>query len=129
MSTAVPMPGGWSGNLSRGRVQGATAREGDAGAVTVSRCARRDLTRRTCVRYNTGMSARDDKWTWVGEERVEVVPDRRLTALVEAIEDLRADDPGQRLPAELGDDLVQLRHACDLLELEFATRAPAFAAT
>src|SRR5207253_1501907 len=47
----------------------------------------------------------------------------------EAIEDLRADDPGQRLPAELGDDLVQLRHACDLLELEFAARAAAFAAT
>ena len=75
------------------------------------------------------MSARDDKWTWVGGERVEVVPDARLTALVEAIEDLRADDPGQRLPAELGDDLVQLRHACDLLELEFAARAAAFAAT
>src|SRR5438552_10505567 len=75
------------------------------------------------------MLARDDKWTWVGGERVEVVPDSRLTALVEAIEDLRADDPGQRLPAELGDDLVQLRHACDLLELEFAAQAAAFAAT
>jgi len=52
-----------------------------------------------------------------------------LGALREAIERLRLRPRGEKTPRELGEELVELRHACDLLELEFATRAADFADT
>jgi len=68
-------------------------------------------------------------WTWVDGERIDVFPDPRITELFPAIERLRSGRQERRLGAELADDLVRLRRACDLLELEFADRAAAFAAT
>src|SRR5437660_12908644 len=66
---------------------------------------------------------------WVEGGGIGVVPDPCITELVPAIERLRSGRQERRLGAELADDLVRLRRACDLLELEFADRAAAFAAT
>jgi len=68
-------------------------------------------------------------WTWVDGERIDIFPDPCITELFPAIERLRSGRQERRLGAELADDLVRLRRACDLLELEFADRAAAFAAT
>ena len=68
-------------------------------------------------------------WTWVDGERIDIFPHPCITELFPAIERLRSGRQERRLGAELADDLVRLRRACDLLELEFADRAAAFAAT
>jgi hypothetical protein len=50
-----------------------------------------------------------------------------LAAVGRAIEALAAVPAPARTPAELAEDLKQLRHCVDLLEVEFARRAAAFA--
>jgi hypothetical protein len=57
----------------------------------------------------------------------DLAPD--ITELIDAVERLRARPRRQRTPAELRAALIRLRYACDLLELEFAGLAAAFAAT
>lgn len=56
-------------------------------------------------------------------------PPPELTRVRAAIEHFAATPPTPRHPADLGDDLVGLRHCIDLLELQFAQRAAEFAAT
>jgi Domain of unknown function (DUF222)/HNH endonuclease len=65
----------------------------------------------------------------VDGEIVEVQAEPGVRALVAMIERLSAARRTDLSPAEMGEDLRALRHACDLLELEFATRAAEFAAT
>jgi len=62
-------------------------------------------------------------------ELYEVFPDGDVVGLVEAIERFRARRPTGLSPAEMGENLIHLRRACDLLELEFAARAAEFART
>jgi hypothetical protein len=52
-----------------------------------------------------------------------------IASLLRAVEQLRARDRGGRLPSQVAQELIDLRHASDLLELEFAAVAAEFAAT
>jgi len=52
-----------------------------------------------------------------------------LIDLLAAVDRLRESPPAECSAEEVGEQLIQLRYACDLLELEFATRAARFAAT
>ena len=52
-----------------------------------------------------------------------------IASLLRAVEQLRGRDRGGRVPSQVAQELIDLRHASDLLELEFATVAAEFAAT
>jgi hypothetical protein len=52
-----------------------------------------------------------------------------VAELTLAAERLRARPRDGRSPAQVGGELIKLRHLIDLLELEFATSAAEFAAT
>ncbi|HEY4869261.1 MAG TPA: hypothetical protein VII79_04565, partial [Candidatus Dormibacteraeota bacterium] len=52
-----------------------------------------------------------------------------IASLLRAVEQLRGRDRGGRVPSQVAQELIDLRHACDVLELEFAAVAAEFAAT
>ncbi|HYM50838.1 MAG TPA: DUF222 domain-containing protein, partial [Candidatus Limnocylindrales bacterium] len=64
----------------------------------------------------------------MGEEGPDTT-DRDYLDLFAAIARLRARDRSTRLPEAMTTDLIQLRRACDLLELEFSEIAAAFSET
>ncbi|HYM50236.1 MAG TPA: DUF222 domain-containing protein [Candidatus Limnocylindrales bacterium] len=55
--------------------------------------------------------------------------DREFLLLFAAIGRFRSRDKARRQPADLAADLIRLRRACDLLELDFSETAAAFSAT
>jgi hypothetical protein len=65
----------------------------------------------------------------MAEEGRLLPPDAAFQALFTAIDDVRRRPKDGRSPKRLGDELVHLRRATDLLELEFSETAGAFAAT
>lgn len=75
------------------------------------------------------MCDRDGRLALVDGETLEVLPVPEVSALVAMIQRLSATRRTDLSPAEMGEHLRQLRRACDLLELEFAACAAAFAAT
>ncbi len=52
-----------------------------------------------------------------------------IASVLRAVERLRARDRCGRAQAQVAQELIDLRHACDLLEVEFATVAAEFAAS
>ena len=82
----------------------------------MARGANPSLTYRTRVRYNTNMCKVEDSGDLVDQ-------------LVAVAKRLRARDLDSRTPAEDGAELVRMRHALDLIELEFSREASEFAAT
>src|SRR5947209_5439254 len=75
------------------------------------------------------MSNGAGKWAWVNGEWTEIFPDADVVALIRTIERFRSRRPSGSSPAVMAENLIHLRRACDLLELEFAARAAEFAAT
>src|SRR5579864_274132 len=69
------------------------------------------------------------KLVWAEGKLREVSTAPALLDLAEAVDRFRSAPRGDQHPVAVGEELVQLRHLCDLLELEFARRAADYAAT
>lgn len=70
-----------------------------------------------------------DDWLAVDGVAVECTEDAALVELSVAVERFRTRQPAERSPVECAEDLRHFRHLIDLLELDFARRAAAFAQT
>src|SRR5438309_7481652 len=69
------------------------------------------------------------KLAMIDGQLYEIFPGDDVVALIKTIERFRAGRPSGLSPAEMSQNLIHLRRACDLLELEFAARAAEFSAT
>ena len=62
-------------------------------------------------------------------DRTDSTPGGEIAALLRAAQRVRSRDRSALTPEQMGEELIQLRHVGDLIELEFSTVASAFAAT